>query len=115
MIDLSTLASVPKTVRPIDEQGTFESRKLWEQVTGQSHVSLLFTPYHVMSNRAPADALLSKNYGEATKQKQIIEQAQRDRAEERKAKGEECVNWSEFCLDVELIIAPQIRSRVFQP
>ena len=34
--------------------------------------------------------LLRKNYGEATKRKQIIEQAQRDRASDRKKKGIEC-------------------------
>ncbi|KAF9515120.1 hypothetical protein BS47DRAFT_1294280 [Hydnum rufescens UP504] len=66
LIDLSTLAVVPKTVRPLDQQDAFESRKLWEAVTSN---------------------LLRRNFGEATKKKQIIEQAQRDRAAERKQKG----------------------------
>lgn len=37
------------------------------------------------------DNLVTKNYNEATKQKQRIEQAQRDLAAERKKSGAECV------------------------
>jgi hypothetical protein len=39
--------------------------------------------------------LLKKNFGEATKRKQIIEQAQRERAADRKKKGIECVHLQE--------------------
>lgn len=61
------LALVPKSVRPLEEQEAFESRKMWEPVTRN---------------------LLAKNWGEATRQKQIIEQRQRDLAAKRKEKGE---------------------------
>jgi hypothetical protein len=37
LIDLSTLAVVPKAVRPLDQQDAFESRKLWEGVTSEPH------------------------------------------------------------------------------
>ena len=62
------LALIPKNVRPLAEQETQESRKLWEPVTKN---------------------LLSKNWGEATREKQVIEQRQRDIAAKRKAKNEE--------------------------
>ncbi|WVQ98380.1 hypothetical protein IAU59_005503 [Kwoniella sp. CBS 9459] len=68
LLDLDLLALIPKDVRPIHEQDEHESRKLWDPVTQH---------------------LLSKNWGEATRQKQVIEQKQRDRAAARKAKGEE--------------------------
>ncbi|KZV82085.1 hypothetical protein EXIGLDRAFT_657539 [Exidia glandulosa HHB12029] len=70
LLDLSTLAVFPKEVRPVQEQAPFESRRLWEKVT---------------------DNLLRKEFGEATRAKVNIEQAQRDRAAERKRKGEEFV------------------------
>lgn len=54
-------------VRPLDEQDPQESRKLWDPVTTN---------------------LLAKNWNEATKQKQVIEQRQRDKAAAMKAKGE---------------------------
>ncbi|ODO06215.1 hypothetical protein L198_01447 [Cryptococcus wingfieldii CBS 7118] len=63
LLDLDQLALIPKDVRPIEEQDEYESRKLWEPVTQQ---------------------LLNKNWGEATKSKQTIEQAQRDKAQARK-------------------------------
>lgn len=59
---------VPKRVRPLENQHAFESRKLWDSVTSK---------------------LVSKEYGEATKNKQAIEQRQRDMAADRKRKGEE--------------------------
>ena len=59
---------IPKRVRPPEKQHHYESRKLWESMTSK---------------------LLAKEYGEATKNKQAIEQRQRDRAAERKKKGEE--------------------------
>ena len=66
LIDLSELHVVPKTIRPIEKQLPTESQKLWEKVT---------------------NALLSKEYSEANKHKQAIEQKQRDDAADRKRKG----------------------------
>jgi len=68
LIDLDQLALIPKDVRPMSEQDGHESRKLWDPVTQN---------------------LLSKNWGEATRQKQVIEQAQRDLSAKRKAEGVE--------------------------
>ncbi|KAF8325785.1 uncharacterized protein EI90DRAFT_2931268 [Cantharellus anzutake] len=70
LIDLSALSILPKTVRPLEEQHPFESRKLWGNVTSN---------------------LLKRNFSEATKHKQSIEQAQRDDAADRKKKGKEFV------------------------
>ncbi|KZT33032.1 hypothetical protein SISSUDRAFT_1027985 [Sistotremastrum suecicum HHB10207 ss-3] len=67
LIDVSYLSVMPKSVRDIPEQLPNESRRLWEGVTNH---------------------LLSKEYGEATRVKQTIEQAQRDLAASRKKKGE---------------------------
>jgi len=66
LIDLSTLHIIPKSVRPLERQLPFESRKLWESVT---------------------DKLLKKEFSEATRAKIAIEQKQRDDAAERKKKG----------------------------
>ncbi|WWD08261.1 hypothetical protein V865_006372 [Kwoniella europaea PYCC6329] len=68
LLDLDLLALIPKDVRPIEEQDEQESRRLWDPVTQH---------------------LIGKNWGEATRQKQAIEQAQRDKAAARKAKGED--------------------------
>ncbi|WVN88574.1 uncharacterized protein L203_103785 [Cryptococcus depauperatus CBS 7841] len=68
LLDLDQLALIPKDVRPLEEQDDHESRKLWESVTQH---------------------LLSKNWGEATRSKQTIEQRQRDKATQRKVAGEE--------------------------
>ncbi|GFZ51684.1 Oxysterol-binding protein-like protein 1 [Saitozyma sp. JCM 24511] len=68
LLDLDQLALIPKMVRPLEEQESSESRKLWDPVT---------------------QMLLSKNWGEATRQKQVIEQRQRDAAVKRKAANEE--------------------------
>lgn len=73
LLDLTPLLVVPKRVRPIEKQHAYESRKLWENVTNN---------------------LLAKEYGEATKHKHAIEQRQRDKAAEKKKKGEECVYFS---------------------
>ncbi|CAK5272071.1 unnamed protein product [Mycena citricolor] len=67
LVDLSTLLPTPKAVRPLDKQEPRESRKLWETVTTR---------------------LLNKEFSDATKEKVIIEQRQRDEAAERKRKGE---------------------------
>lgn len=71
LIDISTLHPVPKAVRSLENQLPTESRKLWDPVTSR---------------------LLKKEYSEATKYKQVIEQKQRDDAAERKNKGVECVH-----------------------
>ncbi|KAG9031560.1 hypothetical protein FRB95_002554 [Tulasnella sp. JGI-2019a] len=70
LIDIDMLSLVPKSVRPLSQQLPNESRKLWEGVTTN---------------------LLSKNFNEATKIKQVIEQKQRDIAAQRKATGKEFV------------------------
>jgi oxysterol-binding protein-related protein 9/10/11 len=70
LIDLSTLHPVPKVVRPLEQQAPRESRRLWDPVTSR---------------------LLKKEYGDATKHKQAIEQRQRDEAAERKRKAVESV------------------------
>jgi len=75
LIDLTPLQAVPKTVRPISRQLPSESRRLWESVTSR---------------------LLSKEYSEATRAKQAIEQRQRDDAAERKRRGIEWVAFSPF-------------------
>ncbi|KAG8831396.1 hypothetical protein FRC17_003222 [Serendipita sp. 399] len=67
LLDMSPLAVVPKQVRPLDEQLPNESRKLWEGVTSN---------------------LLKKEWSEATRIKQVIEQKQRDIAAERRRKNQ---------------------------
>lgn len=94
MIDLEQLDMTPRSVRPLDQQEERESRRLWDPVTSN---------------------MLAKNWSEATKQKQSIEQVcvgishasalyktytvscvppqrQRDLAAERKQKGVEYVD-----------------------
>lgn len=68
LVDLASLFPVPKIVPPEEYQLQNESRRFWKDVTA---------------------AILSKQYGEATRVKQALEQAQRDRAEEQKARNEE--------------------------
>lgn len=67
LVDLLPLNVVPKAVAPLEEQGPMETRKVWSTVV---------------------DALNKKDYSTASKEKQRIEQEQRDKAEERKKKGE---------------------------
>lgn len=67
LVDLTPLAVVPKSVAPIPSQDALETRKVWEPV---------------------CLALYKKDYSTASKEKQRIEQEQRDKAEERKKKGE---------------------------
>ncbi|KAJ9092056.1 hypothetical protein QFC19_008830 [Naganishia cerealis] len=66
LIDLAHLGMTPRSVRPLSEQEERESRRLWDPVTTHMNV---------------------KNWSEATKQKQSIEQRQRDIAHELKQKG----------------------------
>jgi len=68
LIDLNPLYPVPKIVPPLEQQLPNESRKFWEKVT---------------------DAIVSKQYGLATTLKQEIEERQRQKAAERKAKESE--------------------------
>lgn len=60
----------PKIVEPESKQGPLESRKVWSQVTL---------------------ALKNKNLEEATHQKFIIEDGQRNKAKERQETGEEWI------------------------
>lgn len=68
LIDLTPLFPVPKSVPPEEEQLPNESRKLWSKVT---------------------DAILSKQYGQATKEKQELEERQREKTAERKVQNVE--------------------------
>ncbi|CAD6575916.1 MAG: hypothetical protein TREMPRED_001538 [Tremellales sp. Tagirdzhanova-0007] len=70
LLDLNVLALIPKSVRPLSEQDPQESRRLWDPVT---------------------QALLAKQWQNATVQKQMIEQKQRDAAAKRKAENCEFV------------------------
>lgn len=68
LIDMDALDLVPKDVRPLTDQHEHESRNLWNGVT--QHIN-------------------NKNWGEATKEKQVIEQKQRDDAASLKREGKE--------------------------
>ncbi|KAE8228299.1 hypothetical protein CF326_g6773 [Tilletia indica] len=70
LLNIADLDTIPKSVRPLESQLELESRRIWEPVSS---------------------AIVSKQYGEATKAKQVIEQRQRDVAAERRKKGEEFV------------------------
>ena len=65
MIDVQPLWPVAKIIPPEDEQLSNESRKFWEPVT---------------------TAILNKQYGQATTEKQNLEERQREKAAERKAR-----------------------------
>ncbi|KIW02851.1 hypothetical protein, variant [Verruconis gallopava] len=68
LIDLNPLSPVPKTIPPIEQQCKNESKRFWEGVTR---------------------AILNKQYGLATTLKQELEEKQRQKAKERKEKGQE--------------------------
>ncbi|CAO1628450.1 unnamed protein product [Sympodiomycopsis kandeliae] len=68
LINLEELNPLPKTVRPLKSQDTYESRLIWESVTS---------------------SILEKNFSQATKNKQKIEQQQRNLALDRKNRNEE--------------------------
>ena len=68
LVDLKPMFPVAKVVPPEEDQLPNESRRFWKEVT---------------------EAILSKQFGEATRVKQALEQGQRDKAEARKAQGEE--------------------------
>ena len=65
---MEKLEPVQKQVRPLSQQGPLESRKVWLPVSS---------------------ALFSKDYYKATKEKQNIEERQRQKAAERKANKQE--------------------------
>ena len=68
LIDLVPLMPIPKMVPSEDDQLPNESRRFWKDVTA---------------------AIINKQYGEATKVKQVLEERQREKAAERKARNEE--------------------------
>lgn len=70
LIDLSMLYPIPKLVRDLEKQEEKESRRMWQNVT---------------------ERLLRKEYSEANKFKQAIEQRQRDEEAGRKQRGEKWV------------------------
>ncbi|KAL8975626.1 MAG: hypothetical protein Q9197_000176 [Variospora fuerteventurae] len=63
LVDLNPLWPVPKIIPPENEQLTTESRRFWHDVT---------------------DAILNKQYGQATRLKQELEERQREKATARK-------------------------------
>lgn len=67
LLSVHDVDPIAKSVRPLAAQDEMESRRIWEPVT---------------------NAILSKKFSEATKNKQEIEQAQRNTAAERKRKSE---------------------------
>ncbi|SPO24490.1 related to OSH6 - member of an oxysterol-binding protein family [Ustilago trichophora] len=67
LLNVNDVDPIAKSVRPLAAQDEMESRRIWEPVT---------------------NAILAKKYSEATKNKQDIEQKQRNTAAERKRKGE---------------------------
>lgn len=67
LIDMDQLNLVPKDVRPLAEQEESESQRLWEPVTSN---------------------IMSKQWSEATREKQVIEQKQRTKAGELKRTGQ---------------------------
>ncbi|KAJ1941878.1 hypothetical protein GGF37_003353 [Kickxella alabastrina] len=71
LVDLTDLQVAEKIVRPVEEQGPMESRKVWGPV---------------------ADKMNQGKFGEATKLKRSIEEDQRELAAERTAKGEPFVS-----------------------
>ncbi|KAK4048099.1 hypothetical protein OIV83_004969 [Microbotryomycetes sp. JL201] len=75
LIDMVPLAVQPKVVAPLSEQDELETRRVWEPVS---------------------KALLDKDFGLASKNKQTLEQKQRDQAAERKKNNEVSV-----CRDAE--------------
>lgn len=68
LVDVTPLLPLPKVVPPEDDQLPNESRRYWKDVT---------------------NAIVGKQYGEATRLKQLLEQNQRDKVEDRKTKNEE--------------------------
>lgn len=68
LVDLVPLMPVAKVMPPEEDQLPNESRRLWKDVT---------------------TAIVNKQYGEATRVKQVLEERQREKAADRKARNEE--------------------------
>ncbi|KAI4167288.1 MAG: hypothetical protein LQ343_007332 [Gyalolechia ehrenbergii] len=68
LIDLNPLWPIPKVIPPENQQLSNESRRFWRGVT---------------------EAILNKQYGQATKLKQELEERQREKATARKDQGSE--------------------------
>ena len=68
LVDLNSMYPVPKVIPPEAEQLPNESRRFWGNVT---------------------QAILNRQYSEATKRKQEVEERQREKAAQRKAQNEE--------------------------
>ncbi|KAL8943273.1 MAG: hypothetical protein Q9216_001184 [Gyalolechia sp. 2 TL-2023] len=68
LIDLNPLWPIPKVIPPENQQLSNESRRFWQGVT---------------------EAILNKQYGQATKVKQELEERQREKATARKDQGSE--------------------------
>lgn len=68
LIDLNPLWPIPKIIPPETQQLSNESRRFWHGVT---------------------EAILTKQYGQATKVKQELEERQREKATSRKEQGSE--------------------------
>lgn len=66
LVDLNPLWPIPKIIPPENQQLSNESRRFWQGVT---------------------EAILSKQYGQATKLKQELEERQREKATARKDQG----------------------------
>ncbi|KAL8952997.1 MAG: hypothetical protein Q9222_001112 [Ikaeria aurantiellina] len=66
LIDLNPLMPIPKIIPPENQQLVNESRRFWHGVT---------------------DAIVNKQYGQATKVKQELEERQREKATARKEQG----------------------------
>ncbi|KAJ2795789.1 hypothetical protein H4S07_006392 [Coemansia furcata] len=70
LIDMSLLKVTDKIVKPLDEQGEMESRRVWDPV---------------------ASKMLQGKFGDATKLKRIVEDTQREKTAARNDRGEEFV------------------------
>ncbi|KAJ2703294.1 hypothetical protein H4218_000376 [Coemansia sp. IMI 209128] len=70
LIDMSSLQVADKIVKPLDQQGEMESRRVWDPV---------------------ASKMLQGKYGEATKLKRVVEDTQREKTAARNDRGEEFV------------------------
>ncbi|KAJ2630814.1 hypothetical protein H4R22_002403 [Coemansia sp. RSA 1290] len=70
LIDMAALKIADKIVKPLEQQGELESRRVWEPV---------------------ASKMRQGKYAEASRTKKAIEEAQRTLAAERKERGEEFV------------------------
>ncbi len=66
LIDLNPLWPIPKIIPPVNQQLSSESRRFWNGVT---------------------EAILNKQFGQATKLKQELEERQREKATARKEQG----------------------------